>query len=48
MTGKQLYALYVAQHALQNCEIEAWDELTTEDQQVWEGMATGVRDMYGV
>lgn len=39
MTGEELYALYQAAHADQNCIVDTWDEMTPEERMVWGAMA---------
>jgi hypothetical protein len=39
MDGEQLYAMYAAAHALQNCSVEEWSALSEDDRNVWNFVA---------
>jgi hypothetical protein len=40
MNGQELYALYEQKnHELLNCGVDQWDELSADDQSVWDAMA---------
>lgn len=40
MNGEQLYAIYAdASNDVANCEVEGWDLLSLDDQQVWTALA---------
>jgi hypothetical protein len=43
MTGERLYALYVRKNdEVMNCEVEAWEGLERDDQDVWNAMAQAI------
>jgi hypothetical protein len=43
MTGEQIYALYARKNdEVINCEVEAWEGLELDDQEVWNQMATAI------
>lgn len=44
MSGQQLYALYGRANLEVNCSVDDWEELTQEDQSMWERLAELVQE----
>lgn len=46
MSGRDLYALYVAGHENRNFSVDAWEELHERDREVWDEMAENIRRIH--
>jgi len=45
MSGEKLYALYEEGNStLNNCIVDTWEQLSTDDKAVWERMAEDIND----
>lgn len=46
MTGEILYWHYAQAHSEQNCGVEAWGDMSHDDQQIWNRMAETISEVF--